>query len=104
VSITVEASQLAESYFTPAEFNSVATAGEAQQSAFLQLWSLKEAALKSIGEGLPFGMDAFGFELGESVCITKAPADHGGPPNFIPHLYQWPDVYASIVGRRLIRL
>jgi hypothetical protein len=34
---------------------------------------LKEAALKSIGEGIPFGMDTFEFEINGNLHITHVP-------------------------------
>jgi len=59
-------SDLAQMYFTESESCTVRDAGPARLQTFLKLWSLKEAALKSIGQGLPFGLDAFKFELNES--------------------------------------
>src|SRR4029077_20127833 len=60
----LEAAELAQQFFSDAEAKAVEeVTGLAQLRTFYQLWSLKEAALKSIGEGLPFGMDAFEFEL-----------------------------------------
>jgi 4'-phosphopantetheinyl transferase len=49
---------------------------------FFQLWTLKESALKSIGEGLPFGLDAFEFELDPNIRIVDAPRAYGGPERF----------------------
>jgi len=60
---------------------------------------LKEAALKSIGEGLPFGLDAFEFELDESPRVVVAPGDHGGPRRFSAHLFDQVDVGAALVLR-----
>jgi 4'-phosphopantetheinyl transferase len=79
----VEATELAQSYFSPAEAKAVEGAGErARMRAFFQLWTLKEAALKSIGEGLPFGLEAFQFELDPNIRIVDAPRAYGGPERF----------------------
>lgn len=61
----LEAVELAAEFFSEAEAKAVEEVGSAARlRTFFQLWSLKEAALKSIGEGLPFGLDAFEFEAG----------------------------------------
>jgi 4'-phosphopantetheinyl transferase len=79
----VEATELAQSYFSPTEAKAVEGAGErACVRTFFQLWTLKEAALKSIGEGLPFGLDAFEFELDPNIRIVEAPRAYGGPERF----------------------
>ena len=63
-------------------------AGLARLRTFCQLWSLKEAALKSIGEGLPFGLDAFEFELTPNLRVVSAPPDYGGPERFNAQIMQ----------------
>ena len=74
----VEAADLARTYFTPREADAVAAADDASRlKTFLQFWTLKEAALKSIGEGLPFGLDTFEFELGPPPRIVNAPSRPG---------------------------
>jgi 4'-phosphopantetheinyl transferase len=60
---------------------------------------LKEAALKSIGEGLPFGVDAFEFELDEGPRVIDAPGDYGGPERFRAHLFDPADVCGALVLR-----
>ena len=79
--------------------------GQAVRSAcglFFQFWSLKEAALKSIGEGLPFGLDAFEFELGPNLRVVHAPTDHGGPEKFEAHVIEGTDSScAALVIRSL---
>lgn len=97
-SATIEPTELARTYFTASEVQAVETS--AGRLRFLQLWSLKEAALKSIGEGLPFGLDAFEFELDGGVRIVDAPREHGGPAKFSAHLFDHSDVFSAIVGRR----
>ena len=97
--IGMELDDLAQMYFTGSEARTVREQGPARLRTFLQLWSLKEAALKSIGQGLPFGMDAFAFELDESPRIVDAPQDHGGPEGFCAHLFDQADVCAALVLR-----
>ena len=85
----LEAAELAQRYFLEAEAKAVASGGcPGLPAAFFRLWTLKEAALKSIGEGLPFGLDAFGFELAPALRIVHAPYDHGGPERFDAHIIE----------------
>jgi 4'-phosphopantetheinyl transferase len=96
-----EVSDLAQMYFTESESCTVRDAGPARLQTFLKLWGLKEAALKSIGQGLPFGLDAFKFELNESPRVVEAPGDHGGPERFRAHLFDQADGCAAVVLRIL---
>lgn len=96
---SLEAVELAQRYFSPAEAEAVETAGPARLQTFLRLWGLKEAALKSIGEGLPFGLDAFTFELEPKLRVIRAPRNYGGPQHFDPHLREDGDCCAAIVVR-----
>ena len=97
----MEVSDLAQMYFTKSEARTVGDGGPARLRTFLQLWSLKEAALKSIGEGLPFGLNVFEFELERSLRVVDAPRDHGGPERFSAHLFDQADVCAALVLRIL---
>jgi phosphopantetheinyl transferase len=75
--------ELANAYFSRAEAKAVEDAGgRTRVRTFLQLWTLKEATLKSIGEGLPFGLDAFQFELHPRIRIVDAPRNYGGSERF----------------------
>jgi len=94
----IEAAELAERFFTNAESNAVqGVAGQARLRIFYQLWSLKEASLKSIGEGLPFGLDAFEFELTPSLRIAHAPCDQDGPGQFDAYLIEGTDTCSALV-------
>ena len=96
----VEAPELARHFFARAEAAAVNGAGApARTPAFFQLWTLKEAALKSIGEGLPFGLDAFEFELAPSLRIVHAPPDHGGPERFHTYLLEGTSGCAALAIR-----
>lgn len=84
---SLEATELAMQFFSGAEVAAVQRpGGRASSRTFYQFWSLKEAALKSIGEGLPFGLDAFEFGLEPTVEIIQAPAEYGGQEQFNAHL------------------
>jgi 4'-phosphopantetheinyl transferase len=79
----LEPADLARQFFSKAEADAVERlTGPARLRLFYQLWSLKEAALKSIGEGLPFGLDAFEFEVVPTLRLVHAPEIHGGPTRF----------------------
>lgn len=96
----LEVTELAQLYFGKAGVKAVATAhGLAQQKTFFQLWTLKEAALKSIGEGLPFGLDAFEFELGTHPRILQTPRDYGGSERFSAHVMEEGNCCAALVTR-----
>jgi 4'-phosphopantetheinyl transferase len=99
--IDMEVADFAQMYFTESEARTVRERGAARLRTFLQLWSLKEAALKSIGQGLPFGLDVFEFELEGSLRVVDAPGDHGGPERFSAHLFDPADVCAALVLRIL---
>jgi 4'-phosphopantetheinyl transferase len=94
----VEAVELATRFFTRGEAESVADA-PVPRHTFLHLWSLKEAALKSIGEGLPYGLDAFEFELTPALRLVSGPAEYGGADAFFPHLTDRPNICAAMVIR-----
>ena len=96
----VEATELAQSYFSRAEAKAVESAGErARMRTFFQLWTLKEAALKSIGQGLPFGLDAFQFELDPSIRIVDAPQAYGGPQRFCAYAIEAAGACAALAIR-----
>lgn len=92
---TTATGELARRYFCEAEAKAVEAADSAR--TFFQFWTLKEAALKSIGEGLPFGLDAFQFELTPTLRVVQAP---GGPQRFYAHAIEGADTCAAVVTRQ----
>ena len=98
----LEALKLAQQFFTEAETKVVKdVTGLARLRTFFQLWTLKEAALKSIGEGLPFGLDAFEFELDPNLRVVNVPSDHDGPERFNAYLIEGANSCAALVTRRV---
>ena len=96
----LEAAELAQQFFSQAEAKAVKVLGGlARLRTFYQLWSLKEAALKSIGEGLPFGLDTFEFELAPTLRVVHAPPDYGGPERFSAQIIEGTDISAALVIR-----
>jgi 4'-phosphopantetheinyl transferase len=96
----VEAAELAQQFFSAAEVTAVERAGGLKrQQAFFRFWCLKEAALKSIGEGLPFGLDAFEFELEPNLRVVHAPSEYGGPERFSAHMIEGIESCTAIVIR-----
>ena len=97
----LEATEFAQSYFSRAEAKAVEGAGErTRMRTFFQLWTLKEAALKSIGEGLPFGLEAFQFELDPGIRVVDAPRAYGGPQRFCAYAIEAPGACAALAIRR----
>ncbi|MFC1789138.1 4'-phosphopantetheinyl transferase family protein [Thermodesulfobacteriota bacterium] len=94
----LEAVELAHRFFSEAEANvAEGVSGLERLRTFFQFWILKEAALKSIGEGLPSRLDAFEFELDPNLCVVHAPPDHGGPERFDAHMIKGADSCAALV-------
>ena len=102
----LETAELARQFFSVAEAEAVEGVGGLERlRTFFQLWSLKEAALKSVGEGLPFGLDAFEFELNPNLRVVHAPPDHGGPARFDASVIEGTGSCAALVirSRKLVR-
>jgi phosphopantetheine--protein transferase-like protein len=100
---SLETTEIAQQFFSEQEAKAVEEArGAARVRIFFQLWSLKEAALKSIGEGLPFGLNAFEFALAPNLRIIHAPGDYGGTAQFSVHIIKAAKISAALVTRNLL--
>jgi 4'-phosphopantetheinyl transferase len=96
----LEAAEIARLYFSGAEASAVESAGGPERlRTFFQFWTLKEAALKSIGEGLPFGLDSFEFVLDPNPSLAQVPPGHGGADQFDAHLIDGTGSCAALVTR-----
>ena len=96
----LEARALARQFFSVGEAEAVGEVGGLRRlRTFCRFWSLKEAALKSIGEGLPYGLEAFEFELDPRLRVVHAPPCHGGPERFSAHAIEGTDSCAALVIR-----
>ena len=99
----LDAAELAGRFFSIAEAEGVrAVVGAARHRRFFRLWTLKEAALKSIGEGLPFGLDIFEFELEPELRVVQAPAQCGGSARFNASLVEGTNGCAALVIRGIV--
>lgn len=96
----LDAVKIAQQFYADSEASVVEKAGGLERlRVFCQFWSFKEAALKSIGEGLPYGLDAFEFELDPVPRVVNAPPDHGEPEQFYAHEIEGIDSCAAVVIR-----
>lgn len=96
---TVEAAEVSQRYFSETETEAINAADESERQAmFFRLWCLKEAALKSIGEGLPFGLDKFQFDT--DLKMQEAPDPHKST-EFNTFLFDEDTMCAAVVVRSL---
>ena len=97
----LEAVELARQFFSEAEANAVEKVdGLTRLGIFFRFWCLKEAALKSIGQGLPFGLDAFAFDLAPRLRVVHAPRASGGRAQFVPRMIEGTGGCAALVMHR----
>ena len=95
------AAALAGQFFSASEAGIVSESSTGvNPAAFFRLWCLKESALKSIGQGLPYGLDAFAFQLLPDLRVTHAPDEHGGTEKFAAHLFEGTGCCAAMVLRK----
>ena len=65
VARNVDARRIAQRYFAASELALLDTLdGQARERAFFRLWTLKEAAVKALGEGLAGNLARLEFDLG----------------------------------------
>jgi 4'-phosphopantetheinyl transferase len=92
------ATELARRFFSVSEAKAVeGQGGLTDLRTFFQFWTLKEAALKSIGEGLPFGLNAFEFALDPSLRVVQAPPEYGGPERFRAHVIEGTESFTAMI-------
>jgi 4'-phosphopantetheinyl transferase len=75
------AEDLARRFFSKREAAALGALAEAQRTtAFLRLWTCKEAVLKALGAGISFGLDRVSFDLdatGNPQAIAEVAAEAG---------------------------
>ncbi len=96
----LDAQALADFHFTEKEHFLVQSASEVdRRNVFLQLWCLKEAALKSVGEGISLGLRAFEFQLQPEAKLMKTPVLYGSCDQFSAQLIEDTDYIGALVCR-----
>jgi phosphopantetheinyl transferase len=96
----LEVIELAQWFFSRAEEMAVkAVFGPARLRTFYQLWNLKEAALKSIGEGSPLGVNAFKFKLGPTLRVVRIPPKFLGQERFQAQIIERNEICGALVIR-----
>jgi len=99
---SLKAAELARCFFSGAEANVVEGVDSLERlRVFFQFWTLKEAALKSIGEGLPFGLDSFEFDLHPIPRLVHAPLGYGRPEQYNVYIIEETDSCIALVIRSL---
>jgi len=77
----LDAHDLARRFFSKREADALDALPEAQRAtAFLRLWTCKEAVLKALGAGISFGLDRVAFELdatGSPTAIAEIAPEAG---------------------------
>jgi 4'-phosphopantetheinyl transferase len=75
---------IARNYFSPTEWQAIEPLqGEAQRERFFLIWTLKEAYMKALGQGLSAGLEAF------SISVTPESASLLGGPAGAPAAHTW---------------
>jgi len=68
--------EIAKRFFCPEEYESLARLeGEEQNSAFYQLWTLKESFIKAAGMGMELPLNSFGFYLSDGIIKVRQSYD-----------------------------
>ncbi|GAB3032607.1 4'-phosphopantetheinyl transferase superfamily protein [Oleiagrimonas citrea] len=93
--------QLAQRFFAASEHEQLAALPAAsQQTAFLRLWTAKEAVLKALGEGLRYGLHRVTFDLGRTAPIARSFSGSAAPVHaWQLHAIQDADCTASLAWR-----
>jgi 4'-phosphopantetheinyl transferase len=79
--------ELARRYFDPIEATALAGLPEDRRAtAFLHLWSCKEAVLKALGRGIAFGLDRVVFELDAAGAVIGLQKLDGDPTPALWHI------------------
>jgi len=91
--------RLAERFFCPREVLALRAVSGDQGEAFSRCWTLKEAFLKAMGEGLAFGLDRFDVSAAlESPAVLPSPAgwSRGAPRWSVQQLAPGPGYVAAL--------
>jgi 4'-phosphopantetheinyl transferase len=90
---------ISEHYFTPREHAAISGAGTQQATVFYRTWTLKEAILKAIGDGLSTSLRAFEISLAPPR-LEISPEDWGACQNWSLRLSEPLGAYVCALAAR----
>jgi 4'-phosphopantetheinyl transferase len=81
--------EMAERYFAVPEADHLRRlAAEQRRTAFFAIWTLKEAFVKAIGQGLTYPLDTFAFDLDCDRLLAFRPLAESVPPHWDFHQFR----------------
>lgn len=63
--------RLYKRYFTPEEVDYIESQGTERNTAFIRMWTFKEAFLKTLGTGLNVPLNSFSITVGDKVSVSQ---------------------------------
>lgn len=102
IDLKVHSLDIATRYFSPSEVLQLQACPEGERAVrFIELWTLKEAYVKAIGEGLSHPLDTFSFTLDGTDSLQFEQAGAGNAPAWQFALYSPSPLHrmAVAVGR-----
>jgi 4'-phosphopantetheinyl transferase len=91
---------LSQRFLCPSEVKRLSELAEAQRhSAFLRLWTIKEACLKAIGHGLSYGLDKFEVVGAGQRYRVRPPAEFGDGSSWNIDALAVPEGYVASLAR-----
>jgi 4'-phosphopantetheinyl transferase len=96
----IDLSELPDDFLSPFEIETLAHSCESAHTRFLEIWTLKEACLKTLGEGLSTRPQQFSFLLSDTAGMRFEPAHVLAPHAWSFALFAIAECYRIAVAVR----